>query len=47
LSFAANQDGKGVQLFESGRFKRGTYKMLCDFKVEGRKFCYEETLFLN
>jgi len=47
LSYTANQGEQGQQVFASGKFRRGTYKMLCDFQVDGRKFCYEETLFLN
>ena len=47
LSYAARPGEKGVQVFTSGKFRRGSYRMVCDFKVEGQKYCYEEILFMN
>ena len=47
LSFMASQGTQGQQVFASDRFRLGAYKMLCDFKVGGRKFCYEESIFLK
>jgi hypothetical protein len=47
LSCSADQNDKGTQVFASGKFRRGSYKMLCDFVVDGKKFCYEENLFMN
>jgi hypothetical protein len=47
LSFPVNLHVSGIQMFASEKFKRGIYKMLCDFTFEEKKFCYEETLFMN